>query len=64
MRLISFEKITETVEKLCIDAAFELPDDIAEAIKQAAQSETDLSAQKILYQLLENANQMIACLCL
>ncbi len=55
MRYIKFEKITETVESLCIAACRELPKDVLAALGKAAQKESNPSAVKILNQLLENA---------
>lgn len=55
MRYIKFEKITETVESLCIAACYELPEDVLAALDKAAQKESNPSAVRILNQLLENA---------
>ena len=56
MRYIKFEKIIDTVESLCIAAAYELGDDVLAALEQAAQKETNPAAAKILNQLIENAH--------
>ena len=55
MRSVSFEKIAGTVESLCIQAAYELPDDVLCALKDAAKKESNPAAAKILNQLIENA---------
>ena len=55
MRYIEFEKIAETVESLCIAAAYELPGDVLAALEEAAQKESNPAAAKILNQLIENA---------
>ena len=55
VRYIKFEKISETVESLCIAAGYELGDDVLAAIEQAAQKESKPTAAKILNQLIENA---------
>jgi fumarate hydratase subunit alpha len=55
MQHIEYKKITETVESLCVKAAYELPDDVLAALKKAAKSETGAQAKKILEQLIENA---------
>ncbi len=55
VRYIKFEKVVETVESLCIAAAYELPDDVLAALKKAAQKESNPAAVKILNQLIENA---------
>ncbi|MHC4571918.1 MAG: fumarate hydratase, partial [Planctomycetota bacterium] len=55
MRYIEFEKIAETVESLCIAAAYELPEDVLAALEKAAKEESNPQATKILNQLIENA---------
>ena len=55
MRYIEYQKIVETIKDLCISAAYELPEDVLTALRQAAQKESKPSAAKILNQLLENA---------
>ena len=55
MRYIKFEKIAEIVESLCVSAAYELPDDVLAALKEAQRKETNSGAAKILNQLVENA---------
>jgi fumarate hydratase subunit alpha len=56
MREIGFKKIVETVERLCIEAAHELPPDVLAALEEAAQKESNSAAVKILNQLIENAH--------
>jgi fumarate hydratase subunit alpha len=56
MRHIEFEKIADTVESLCISAAFELSEDVLAALEKAEQKESNPRAAKILNQLLENAS--------
>jgi fumarate hydratase subunit alpha len=55
MRHIEYKKVAETVETLCIKAAYELPADVLSALKRAAVNETNPLAAKILQQLIENA---------
>ncbi len=55
MRMIPYEKIVATVERLCIQSCYELPDDIFSALQSAAKSESNLRAKNILDQLIENA---------
>jgi len=55
VRYVGFEKVVETVESLCIAAAYELPDDVLAALKKAAKKESNPSAAKILNQLIKNA---------
>ena len=55
MRTVNFEDIARTVEQLCISAAYELPQDVLDALKAAAQKETNRQAAEILRQLVENA---------
>jgi len=55
VRYIEFEKIAKTVESLCIEANYELPDDVLAALKNAAHKETSPIAAELLNQLIENA---------
>jgi len=55
VRYIKFEKIVDTIESLCIAAAYELGDDVLAALRQAAQKETNPAAANIFNQLIENA---------
>jgi fumarate hydratase subunit alpha len=55
VRYVKFEKVVETVESLCIAAAYELPDDVLAVLKKAARKESNPTAAKILNQLVENA---------
>ena len=55
MRHVEYTKIAEAVESLCVKAAYELPDDVLNALQKAAKSETSAPAKKILEQLIENA---------
>ena len=56
MRFIEYEKIVGTVEQLCIAAAHELPGDVLEAMKKAAQNESNPKAKKVIETLIENAD--------
>jgi fumarate hydratase subunit alpha len=55
MRYIEFQKIADTIEELCVSAAYELPQDVLAALEQAAKKESNKRAAKILNQLIENA---------
>jgi len=55
MRKIDFDKIAQTVESLCISAAYELPDDIIDALKTARKKESHAPAADILDKLITNA---------
>ena len=55
MRMIPYEKIVSTVEQLCIESCYKLPDDVFSALESAAKSESNLRAKNILDQLIENA---------
>ncbi len=55
MRAISFEDVSLAVEELCIDGAYHLPRDVAEAIDAAMRRERNPRAKEILGQLLDNA---------
>jgi fumarate hydratase subunit alpha len=56
VRTIEFEQVSKTVESLCIAACYELPQDVRDAIEQAARAESDPGAARILGQLIENAD--------
>lgn len=55
MRKIPAYKITETVEKLLIDACVNLPEDVKNALVSARANEQEDSPKKILDCLIENA---------
>jgi fumarate hydratase subunit alpha len=55
VREIVFEKIVDTVERLCIEAGHELPPDVLAALEDASRKESNPVAVKILNQLIENA---------
>lgn len=55
MRTITATKISEVVEKLCHEAAYNLPADVFAALKKAKSTELSSSGQTILNQCLENA---------
>ena len=54
MREINASEITAAVRDLCIDANYELADDMKKAMKDAAENESSPLGKKILGQLLEN----------
>ena len=54
MREINASEITAAVRDLCIDANYELADDMKKAMKDAAEKESSPLGKKILGQLLEN----------
>jgi fumarate hydratase subunit alpha len=56
VRRIEFSKIVETVESLCVKAAYELPADVLSALQKAAKHESNPLAARILEQLVENAH--------
>ena len=60
MRYIEFEKVAATVESLCIAACYELPGDVLHALEEAAETESNPAAVKILRKLIENAQQAAA----
>ncbi len=55
MRFIEFNEIANTVERLCIEAAHELPEDVLGALEKAARTESNSSAKEIIESLIENA---------
>ena len=54
MREISVQKITETVKKLCIEAACNLTEDVELLIKKGLEKEESEFGRNILEQILEN----------
>lgn len=56
MREIDVAKISETVEKLCIDANYYLNQDIRDALKRQMEIEKSPVGQDILCKLIENAD--------
>ncbi len=55
MRNIKITTIAEEIRRLLIEASFNLPDDIMEAVKDAVNKETSPRPRKILELILENA---------
>ena len=55
LRTVNFDTIVQTVEKLCTDAAYNLGDDVLDALKNARLKESIPRAQAILDELIENA---------
>jgi fumarate hydratase subunit alpha len=56
MREIQCQKIADTIARLCIDACYNLPEDVAAALRNAAQREASPLGHDILEQLVENAH--------
>ena len=54
MREIDIKQIVETVSKLCIDASFNLPEDVLRALNEAVSREESPLGVKVLKQLIEN----------
>ncbi|MFH1238939.1 MAG: fumarate hydratase [bacterium] len=54
MREIEVKQISEAVAKLCMEANFELPSDVLEALKEAVSKEESPLGVDILNQLIEN----------
>lgn len=55
MRTITFEIVAQALETLSIQCAYELPDDVRQALRSALHKETGTRARRILDHLLENA---------
>ncbi len=55
MRQINTEQITDTVEKLCIDANYNLGDDLIASLQNALNQEESPLGKEVITQLLENA---------
>lgn len=54
-RSIEFDRIAGAVERLCIAACHELPEDVLEALKKAEGRESNPRAAMVLRQLIKNA---------
>ena len=54
MREISCDKITDVIERLCIEANYDLPEDVRSAIERASAAEDGPVAQGILTDIREN----------
>lgn len=54
MREISVHEIIDTVSNLCMDANYNLPDDVLEAIRKAREKEESPTACAILDEIIEN----------
>ena len=54
MRELSVARITEAVERLCIDACCYLPEDVQNAIERCRACEDGIIAGKVLDQIIEN----------
>lgn len=66
MKIIESQKITDTVEKMCIEANCNLPEDIQKALSVAYENEKSPTGKKILEQIKENyvvakENQIPVC---
>lgn len=55
MRIIEYKAVVEAVKRLCISAAYRLPDDVLAALERAGAAEAQPRAKHILELLLENA---------
>ena len=55
MRQINTEKITDTVEKICIDANYNLGDDLVVSLQNALNKEESPLGKEVIAQILENA---------
>ena len=55
MRRISTHQITDTLEKLCIDANYNLGEDLVDSLRNALEKEESPLGKEVITQLLENA---------
>jgi fumarate hydratase subunit alpha len=55
MREIQCQQITEAVKRLFIQACYELPEDVVQAVRKARESEVSPLGREILQQVLDNA---------
>jgi len=55
MRQINTEEITDTVEKICVDANYNLGDDLVSSLQDAMKREKSPLGKEVIAQILENA---------
>ncbi len=55
MRLIKASEVTKIVSQLCLEANFNLREDVLSSLKNAYKKETNLRAKKILKAIIDNA---------
>ena len=55
IRTVSGDLIQETVERLAVEASFDLPDDVRDALKAAMDKESEERPREVIAQLIENA---------
>lgn len=54
MREINVEEITRTVERLCIESNYYLPQDVKKALEDAMEKEESPLGVEILFDILKN----------
>ena len=57
MREIRCEQVTDAVARLCVDACYNLPEDVMLALQKARTQEASPLGRDILQQLLDNARK-------
>ena len=55
MRTIEYKAIVETVKKMCMDANYDLPEDVMDAFRASAENEASPLGKSILEQCIKNA---------
>jgi fumarate hydratase subunit alpha len=55
MREIEASRITEEVARLCMEANFELEDDVQKALEKAHEAEESPAGREVLRQIIENS---------
>jgi fumarate hydratase subunit alpha len=55
MRQINTEEITDTIEKICVDANYNLGDDLVVSLQNALNNEESPLGKEVIAQILENA---------
>ncbi|MBA1335078.1 MAG: Fumarate hydratase [Firmicutes bacterium] len=55
MREVHVDTVTKTIEELCMDANYNLPEDVKEALEQAVQKEACPLGKEILQDIIKNA---------
>lgn len=56
MREIDCDQIMETVARLCVEACYQLPEDVTNALRRSLKVETSAMGREVLQQILDNAD--------
>ena len=54
VREIDCQQVTEAVARLCVDACYNLPEDVVAALRRAAEAESSPTGREVMRQILKN----------